>query len=321
VTTDTALRVVVRPPNVPAPPPISLLTQNNVEDDPSARWENGGGTVWSEPIRQEAITGVWQQWPGTGSASSSTKPGSVDAAASELGPIQRPIMATLVLEQGQLAEWALRAAPEGNVQQQMEIAFAAVLPRIIEHELWTGAVASAAGWADQFRLKSLGHFSQAATSVLPFVRALSRAEQAAADFGFIDNYGGAFIHCKPSLFSLLTSKCFGLSRAPSGRQWTTPSGCTLVCEPGATGSWTETQTDAVDDVGAGPACNDTTSSWLFVTPPVRIRLGGGGLQTYASEFAFDNEHVYVGERPFVMEASVRDAPTSVGIPVSHTQEL
>lgn len=324
-----APRVVVRPPNVPAPPPISLLTQNNVVDDnrdvlnsDGERWIAGGGTTWMEPVQQMDPTTLWQRWPGDGgSASSSTKPGSVDKITDDYqSPVQLPMIMTLMVSAGVLASFALANSVEGSIEQQLAAAHAALAARVVEHELWTGVEADTAGWVDQFRLKSADHVDTPyGGAAIPFLRALALAEQAAADAKFIDNFGGAMIHVTPALFSLITGQHQGLSRNPTGRQWQTPSGCALVCEPGATGIWPESASASLEE-SPGLVGNNSTYGWLFVTPPVRVRFSSPQVDQYEGVFEDTNDRALLVERAFTIEASVRNDSTSIGIPVDYTQE-
>lgn len=326
VTGVLAPRVVVRPPSVPAPPPISLLTQNNVVDDDrdlvdesqADRWVGGGGTIWTEPVRQSgAESSLWQQWPDldAGGVAGTTKGGSVHASPASTSPIQLPLIATLLIEQGVLAAAALDGTPE----QQAVTALMATMPRIVEHELWAASGASGAGWADQFRLKALGRVSTLTNTAQPYLTALALAEQAAADQGWIDGTSGAMVHVSTALFGLITSYHQGLQRAVTGRQWTTPSGCLLVCEPGASGTWAETATPTIAAKPGGAAAGDNLAAgWMFVTPPVRVRLGGPA-QVLRGEFELTNDQTLLVERPFILEASMRTT-CSVAIPVDYTQE-
>lgn len=325
-----APRIVVRPPNVPAPPPISLLTQGNVVSDDSDvvqpdgqwRWEGGGGTFWMEPIRQPSMLGVWQNWPTHSGAASTNKRGEglTDAAGpAKQSPTQYPFMQTAVLEQGVLTAFSLANAVEGDVAGQVQRAMDALAARTIERELWTSGVVDGAQWDSQFRLKRKSGVTTVTNANQPYVRALALAENAAADAGFLDGYGGAFIHCSVALFSLLAARSQNLVRSPSGRQWMTPSGCVLVPEPGATGKWNETGDAWIEEKPGGAGANDNIANgWLFVTPPVRVRLGSTSFQEYESNINFTNDTTIVAERAVVIEASV--TPNTLAIPVDYTQE-
>lgn len=330
--------VVVRPPNIPAPPPISLLTQNNVEDDESTvlgdaeggRWEGGGGTQWLEVIRQWQSEQVWQTWPDSGDAAEDKRNLSDGTDAPTLrgetsrSPVQRPLHATMVIDVGALADWVRRSGnDEGTTEEQALRALDVGLHRTIERELWTSAGAVQAGWEDQFRLKTPGVVTNIGTAALPFRRALAAAEKAAADFGFIDQFGGAFVHMTPALFSLVSSPA-EVVRSPSGRQVHTLTGLSLIPEIGATGAWSETATAEIDDRPGGSAAGDDAGDgWLFVTPPVRVRRGGNA-GVFQSPLSNNNDTVLVAERGFILEASVlsgESRPTSIAIPVDYTQEI
>lgn len=339
-----APRVVVRPPNVPAPPPISLLTQNNlveddrdvfgVEADGPGRWEGGGGSIWLDPQHQFDDNQVWQTWPGDSGTATTNKLGrssggaatASSIAAADQAPVQLPIFAALELDQGVLSEFALRNSIEGPVETQMTAALGAVLPRLIERELWTSAEAVHALWTQQFRLKTPNVVTTTGTGALPYLRALAAAEQAAFDQRFIDQFGGAFIHVSPFLFSLIAASHPNLIRSPSGRQITLPSGAVLIPEGGASGAWSEGATTSVLDArpGGSPAGDNAATGWLFVTPPVRVRLGQANVyradaHTGMGSAADSNNRRWVAERPFVLEASVASGRnTSVGVPVDYT---
>lgn len=331
-------RVVVRPPNLPAPPPISLLTQGNVVDDMHdwvqqspgdnpARWEGGGGTVWWEPLRQGLSDQTWQSWPDAGGDPADNKRDALSGGvtvpkgpdASFVSPIQRPIVSALEISQDVLAAYVLEHSIEGDVHAQMTAALDAVMPRVVTRELWDAGEALRAHWADQFRLKGAGVVVSDVSGAFGFLRALALAEQAAADHNFIDNFGGAYIHVSPALFSLLASVSHGLVRSPTGRQVQTMTGCMLVPSPGATGTWSDAHVASfVEAKPAGSQAGDNvTNGWMFVTPPVRVRLGE--VRTYDGAFEFTNDETIVGERAFVLEASVDE--TSVAIPVDYTKEV
>lgn len=337
-----APRVVVRPPNVPAPPPISLLTQNNVVEDDrdvvgdgqAGRWEGGGGTIWLDPQHQFDDNQLWQTWSSEGGADTTNKLGRTSGGAATAGsiaaadqsPIQLPIFAALELDQGVLSEFALANSIEGTVAEQMTAALSAVLPRMIERELWTSAEAVLALWQQQFRLKTPNVVTNVGTAALPYQRALAAAEQAAFDNRFMDQFGGAFIHVSPFLFSLLTTAGHGLTRSPSGRQFITPSGMFIVPQGGGNGKWDETvqaNVRSAKPVGS-PDGDNLATGWLFVTPPVRVRLGGAAVyeapaHTGMGAGSDSNNRRFVAERPFVIEASVVSGRfTSVGVPVDYT---
>jgi len=293
VTGIVAPRVVVSPPNTPAPPPISLLTQNNTitddrdvmsgaDDQNQWRWEAGGGVTWLSPFRYAPR--LWQRWHDSGSDTGSK--GALDGIGNHGiiggndfrpygGAAQLPIVAQLEVTQGALTDWALRTGVEGTPEEQLLKALSGAMPRVIEAELWAANEMVAAGWSEQFRLTSDAvsvHVAGDATKPWGIISALAAAEQAAADREIIDLAGGAFIHCSPRYASLLASVAHGLTYSPTGRQITTTSGCHLVPEPGATGTWfsdTGLQ-DAPAGIGAG---DNSADGWLFVTPPVRVRLG------------------------------------------------
>lgn len=322
-----APRVVVRPPNVPAPPLISLLTQNNVvEDDRDVlgagqgnRWIAGGGVQWFDPTVEGATT--WQKWPSEGGEDAQTKNLIDPITNARQSPIQLPMIAAAQLDSGVLAEFALRTGTEGSPVDQAVAAFNALLPGLIEDELWTGVQAARALWADQFRLMSAGHVDTATGSTQPFLRGLALAEQIAASAGFIGELGGAMIHASPQAFSLITAKHNGLTRAATGRQWLTPSGCALVTGPGATGTWSDANDDVIIESTPAIEGDQLTTGWLFVTPPVRVRLGVGGVDVIVGEWDEENDRRYVVERAFTIEAAVKDTPTSIGIPIDYTQEF
>ena len=335
-----APRVVVRPPHVPAPPPISLFTQNNVVEDDSdligpsdaGRWEGGGGTIWQNPLTG-FLSGqprLWQTWPSGGGAASSVKGTTSDAftsAASSQSPVQFPMVATAFIESGLLADWAVRNQPEGDVSTQLQRLLGALLPATVQHELWTSATANTAAWDGQCRLKTAT--SVASPSVVPLARALAWAEGYAGN-NFLDRFGGAMIHVSPTLFSLLTTESHGLVRSPTGRQVMTMSGCTLIPEGHSTqGTWPENGGHSVNATPAAGALDDKTGGWMFVTPPIRVRLGQGAarlLQGYDLTGAFDsaadfrNNEVYVVERAFTLEYFNDSATTvtSYAIPVDYT---
>lgn len=338
VTGSVAPRVVVRPPNVPAPPPISLLTQNNVDSDDATvlaqdglpRWEGGAGSTWLEPIRQFQSAQVWQAWPDN-SGTAQTNKSEINNGSSDPGipsgpgfadqaPEQRPIIATLILTEGLLTEWALRNSVEGDVGFQLGRALDCVLPRIIETELWTSGEVALAQWARQFRLKTPNVVYCPNPTKVPYLRAIARAEQLASDYGFLDSFGGAFIHTSLELASLLASSDHGIVRSPSGRQLTTYTGCQIVPELGATAAWTETGTAYVSAKPAGsPNGGNTTDGWLFVTPPVRVRLGRDNVRVIDMDPTNANNRTLLVERAFILEASVLTSHyTSIAVPVDYT---
>lgn len=332
-----APRVVVRPPNVPAPPPISLLTQNNVDDsdatvlaeDSNPRWEGGGGSIWLDPLKEFRNNQVWQSWPdGAGTAqtnksslSDGSDPGVPSGpGAADQAPIQRPIVASLIIKEGLLTEWALRSSIEGDIGYQLGRALDAVMPRVIERELWSSAEVALANWASQFRLKTPNVVSNVGTAAVPFGRALALAEQAAADNGFLDLYGGAFIHASVGLFSLIAGINTNLVRSPSGRQVTTLAGCQLIPEVGAPGSWSEATTSFVQArPGGSPVGDNIANGWLFVTPPIRVRLGRDLIRVLDASPDNTNNRTLLVERAFLLEASVVSGHfTSIAVPVDYT---
>jgi hypothetical protein len=192
-------------------------------------------------------------------------------------------------------------------------------PRVVEYELWTSAIAEAAQWDNQFRLKDVSTTAVSPTTAVGFSRAVSLAEQAAADTKIIDNYGGAYIHMSPALFSLVLSFYQGLIRSPTGRTVMTPWGANLIPEVGATGEWSESAGHSRAAKPGGSATGDNIATgWLFVTPPVRVRLGA--VQIYQSNFALTNvtnDSTFVAERAVCIEAF----QTAVAIPVDYTKEF
>ena len=338
-------RVVVRPPNVPAPPPISLLTQGTtVEDDhdviqaqglqaQAGRWEAGGGTVWLDPLRQFSGIQVYQNWPdggGAGSTDKLTLADGTEAAAASIDPalqstIQRPMISAIELDQGVLTDYVeAHALQELPVEAQIIRALDAVIARVVERELWTNQTGDRANWLSQFRLKA-PHVHTITNTATPFALAFALAEQAAADFRFLDQFGGSMIHVPLAMFSLITSRLGGIIRSPSGRQYTTPAGSMLVPELGATGTWTEAGTAFTNArPGGSPPGDNLATGWIFVTPPVRVRLGQGGTQVIESVVNTPtNDITYVGERAFTIESSIGSAanPTSIAIPVDYTTEF
>lgn len=336
-----APRVVVRPPNVPAAPPISLLTQNNLDDTDATlidqtsgpgRWEAGGGTTWLEPLRQFQVAQLWESWPdGSGAAAvtkseinnSGSDPGiPAGLGAADQNPAQRPILATLIINEGLLTEWALQQSlGEMDIRGQMQRALDTVMPRVVERELWSAGEASLANWAQQFRLKTPNVVYCPNTTKLPYLRAIARAEQLAADYGFLDLFGGAFIHCSLELFGLVVAASHGVVRSPSGRQVSTMTGCQLVPELGGTGAWAEAGTSYISARPSGsPAGGNTSDGWLFVTPPVRVRLGAGGpARIIETDPSTTNDRTLLYERPFVIEAPVMTSHyTSIAVPVDYT---
>lgn len=311
-----APRVVVQPPSVPAPPPISLLTQGTTID-PSGdteRWAGGGGATWLEPVRASDVD-LWQQWSESGGTDDTTKSHDLEVSDADQAPTQLPIYAVLGIRQGALQAFSDEAT--GNSQDaQLARAMAAVLPRAIEHELWTGEKADAAGWLEQFRLADGDHVDVShAGSTIGFLRALAHAEGLAADAGFVDSFGGVMVHVSWTLFSLLTSSARNLTLSPTGRQLRTAGGAVVVPEVGATGSW--------PGHGSAPGAgtlNDRTAGYLFVTPPVRVRLGR--VETLASPYDLSNDRIVMAEQPFQLEASVlgSEHPTSIAVAVDYTQE-
>lgn len=338
------LRVVVRPPNLPAVPPLSLLTQNNVEDtgvtvidggDNPERWVAGGGSVWNEPLRQPLNDQVFQAWPGEGGTEQTSKLGRSNGDTAERlrlsegdqVPVQLPMLAAVEVSVGTLSDIAhMNTDGELSTEDQLALLFDAVLPRVIEHELWTGEAASLAAWPDQFRLKALGHVSAPLTAAVPVRRALAVAEQLAANAGFYDSYGGAFCHMSPLCFQLVTSPAELLLTPPGPRprQVSTLLGTQLIPELGATGTWDEDASDAVAAKPGGSVDGDNLATgWMFITPPVRVRLGPTSGRIIRSTLDVPtNDQLLVGERAFTIECSIREElPTSIAVPVDFTQEL
>jgi len=328
--------VVVRPPNLPTPPPISLLTQPGVRQEGdrdlisgrAGGWEAGGGVEWYDPLRDFETARTWQEWPdetagGSSGGAKSTR-GVDPLGPGNRSPVQFPVQALIEIDEGVLTLFQLDNPPEGPpLRAQLEAVLEAILPRAIERELWTSAEAVRGQWADQFRLKTPGVVETLTNTAVPFRRALALAEQAAADNRFTDMFGGAFIHLSLALFSLISSPA-ELRRTPTDRDVRTLSGCYLVPEVGATGTWTEATDDAVEArPGGSPAGDNRANGWLFVTPPVRVRLGV--VEATMSSISTANNIVHIAERAFTLEASVLpgadDPPTSIAIPVDYTQEL
>lgn len=330
VTGVGAPRVVVSPPNTPAPPPFSLLTQNNVviddrdvigagDEDQRGRfrWE-GAGTSWLEPLSDAGPLGSWWKWFDSGGAVSADKDdlgASPSVDPSDQSATQYPVVGVLQITEGALTEWALRTAAEGTLDDQALRALAAAMPRSVENELWTAAAADDAAWTNQFRLASPATVVDGSTGTPDgFVRALARAEGVAASKGYIDRFGGAFIHVSPSLLSLITSYAKGLQYAATGRTIRTASGCYLVSGPGATGVWSP----ALEAAPSAFAGDDDSSGWMFVTPPVRVRLAPAVVVREVQSFGFDtNDRNLVVEQSFVIEAS----PHVDAIPVDYTKEI
>lgn len=324
-----APRVVVRPPNLPAPPPISLLTQLNedtgdatVRDDGQrGRWDGGAGTTWTEPIAQFATDETWQHWPGSGTSDASKVETPVRRGSGDNAPVQLPITVVLEVLEGTLHEFAGRDTPQDAA---MRAALDAVAPRVIEHELWTAARAVAAGWTEQFRLKTAGIVTVPVTAAQPVKRALALAEQLASEFGFRDALGSTpFLHMSPYLFSLMVGPA-ELDVSPNGRQVRTRLGSHLVPEGGATATWTDAEaaTPLLDTRGAAAVGDNRDDGWLFVTPPVRIRWSDTTPAVLRSEFNVPmNDRLLLAERSFVIECSIVEGhPTSIAIPVDYTQE-
>lgn len=319
-----APRVVVRPPSIPAPPPLSLLTQGTtVTDDADVlksdgveRWSGGGGATWLEPMRGFG-GGLWQAWPEQGSNADGAKSDTVDVdVVSEQAPTQLPMWAVAEMRQGALQAFADERAGDSETTQEQR-AFDALLPRMIEHELWTGNKADAAGWVDQFRLADGDHVDTShAGTALGFLRALARAEGLAASEGIIDSFGGAMVHVSWALFGLIVAVHQSLTISPTGRQARLPSGVLVVPELGATGSWPGH--GAAPGAGAG---DDVATGYLFVTPPVRIRLGAFAVLDHPYDLS--NDRIVVTEQPFQIEASTlgSEHPTSIAVAADYTKEF
>lgn len=338
--------VSVLPPAVPARPRISLLSQGNVVGDNQPTlvdseglldseqfdpWAFGAGTKWLDPITQFLSDTLWQGWPSGDGTTLADKSHAIDGSTdrtitrgnANLQPAQMPVMAVLFAKVGELTSHTLDQGPEGSVQFQAERAFDAMLPRLIETELWTALGAQSMAYDGQFRLEG-----QAVTVHVPtntaagFVRALGILESAVGNGGFLDQWGGAFYHCTRGLGSLLTTiSSQGLTVDPTGRTIrTTASGASLVPESGATGIWPSQSGELQTTPGGTSAGDDLATGWLIASAPVRVRLGR---RMYVEQHDLrasggsQNNRVVLVEQPFNLESRLE----VVAVPVDYTKEL
>lgn len=287
--------VVVQPPSLPAPPPISLLTQGTTVD-PSGdveRWAGGGGATWQSPF--DGAVNLWQSWPESGHDPDGAKTTSSRTTEDGQVPAQVPMLAVLGITEGALQAFSDEQAGDSQ-EAQAQRAMAAALPRAIESELWTGAKVAAAGWVEQFRFANGGATVSALGASGGFLGALAAAEDAAAAQGFVDDFGGYMVHVSYSLFSRIVAKHTNLSVSPTGRVVRLPLGGVLVPELGADSATT-----------------------VVVTPPVRIRLGR--VEVNRSQYDLSNDRTVVVEQPFTIEGPVLDRPTIVTATADPTKEF
>jgi len=121
--------------------------------------------------------------------------------------------------------------------------------QILEKELWTGAVATLAGFPNDFLDNA-----PTALGTFPIVRALAELEQAAAEVS-----GVAVIHAQPRVVAAWASQ-YLITPSPSGRQLRTAQGTLVIPGSGYTGSTQGSVASA-------------TESAAFVTGMVAVFLG------------------------------------------------
>lgn len=195
-----------------APPRYSLLTIPGVVVPGDARWENGIG-VQPDGCDVDLVAGLptatdipyWWQCPADGGDSAPTYFGQYvgreDDGIKQIGANDAN------LESDAFTIWAgytCTAMEAGNADEMVARAtrrLNAVLPPAVEHELWTGTLAAAAGFAndafmDAGSLTNLG-------GPLGFVTALAEVEQSLAEHYLA---GRTMIHAQPRVVTAWASR-------------------------------------------------------------------------------------------------------------------
>lgn len=177
-------------------------------------------------------------------------------------------------------EWVARARRALLAHQSM----------YIEQELWTGFVAQAAGFPNDYLLNTPTIVGGGA---LGYARALAELEQAAAD---VANGQPAMIHAQPRVVSLWVQNGL-VSPNASGRQLRTAFGTIVVPGTGYPGTGTT----------IAPGASTVAEAYAYITGLVSIRLGPirelrleGAGTTAEADFDPDvNDFVVRVERPVV----------------------
>lgn len=160
----------------------------------------------------------------------------------------------------------------------------------VEVEVWSGNVAQAAAFPNQYLLDTNGALLNSGVA-LGYRQALAELEQAVADAGG----PAAMIHAQWRLASLWAAD--GLATpAPSGKYLRTALGTIIVPGTGYPGTGT----------GEGPTSPSAAASYAWVTPLVRVWLGP--IRSYALE----------GSSTFDVDIDVNDITARVERSVTYT---
>lgn len=186
------------------------------------------------------------------------------------------------------------------------------LSRIIEFEFWTGTVAQAAGFPNDYLLKTPTALNASAST--GYLKALAELEQALADG---ENGPLGVIHAQPRVVSLWAAANM-LVQVPGTARLQTRLGNVVIAGQGYPGT--------------GPSDGSTrtsasTTSWAFATDVVRVALSavrglpnGGRLGDVGAD-AFDrtiNDGIYRAER---VVAAFFDGTVNAAIKVNLASQL
>lgn len=287
----------------------STLAQMSEFND--QRWENG--FQW-EPERG-AITldaahsfPYWWDCPeGAGATAAATVTGGIK-------PTQSPL--TLRTYRPYTAHAADKASTIGFEARDRAARASRILEsnlsRIIEFEFWTGTVATAAGFPNDFLLSAPTQLNTGAAT--GYAKALAELEQALADN---ENGPVGVIHAQPRVVSLWAADNM-LVQVPGTAQLRTRLGNLVVSGLGYPGTGPSDLT---------PRTSASTTSWAFATDVPRVALSapfglpkGGRLGEVGAD-AFDrtvNDGIYRAER---VVAAFFDGTVKHGIKVNLASKL
>lgn len=238
-----------------APPLVSLLSSALVNDEGDDRgWAAGIAHEQDEKGLPAGVDGYW--WlcaEGSGVEATDTGAGpnnGVKYDGTGVGPRRwRPfdVVAAYSCTGNQ-------PIPAGEREARARRLLASVLSAAIERELWTGAVAQAAGFPNDYL--ELNPTQVGGAAIGPR-RALAELEQAVAD---VQAGVPAMIHAQPRVVTAWASAGL-VTPSASGRQLRTALGTLVVPGAGYPGS------------GEGLEAGAVGSSWAYVTGLVRVWLG------------------------------------------------
>lgn len=289
-----------------APPPISLLTSAPVLEGSAlpAHWENG--ISWDPEICKLDldVDGDFPVWWVCADEGGQTASEFIDAQVSAntgTKPVpDNPDVRTY-------RPWTARGTDfcqsmnrqrdrQGRARRNLE----ANLSAIIENELWSGQIATAASFENDFLTSSPSSLG----GPHGYVTALAELEQALAECVT----GDRMIHAQPRLVALWARNGL-LVRSASGRRLETLLGTIVV--PGA----------GYDGSGSGLAAGTIETSWAYGTGLVRVLRSEVTVTPSNDAEATDrsiNDVTYRAERTV---AAIFDGCCKVGVQADHDTEL